>query len=198
MKSDRMAIIYPVILPVPASGRALSGRERTKLLSALARDALSESAKKSGVFIDRLDKDDRGAPLPFGDIHWSLSHKETYVAAVVAQGPVGIDIERVKPCSDALYRKTGSDEEWALGGAEPDDHLFFRYWTAKEAVLKTTGAGFSEFSQCRVRQVVDEKRLLLFYRDREWRVEHFYFDGHLAAVVKDGWDVCWEVVESEE
>jgi len=55
-----------------------------------------------------------------------------------------------------LFRKTGTDAEWALGGGAPNDHLFFRYWTHKEAVLKTSGAGFREFSQCRVRRAVDD------------------------------------------
>lgn len=188
-----MAVIYPVLMPVSTFGKTLAGRERVAHLSDLARQALSLSAKKSGVSLDRLDKDGRGAPLPFEGIHWSVSHKETFVAGVVAPGPVGIDIERVKSCSEALFKKTGTDEEWALGSGPPDDHLFFRYWTAKEAVLKAGGAGFREFSQCRVRQIVDEKILLLFYRGREWRVEHFYFDGHMAAVVKEGWDIAWSM-----
>jgi 4'-phosphopantetheinyl transferase len=188
-----MTVIYPVLMPVPASGRALAGRERTAYLSTLARRALSISAKKSGVSLDRLDKDEGGAPLPFGGTHWSVSHKETFVAGVTAPAPVGIDVERVKPCSDALFRKTGTDAEWALGGGFRDDHLFFRYWTAKEAVLKTGGAGFREFSQCRIKGVEGDRHLLLDYRGRDWRVEHFYFDGHMAAVVKDGWDIVWSM-----
>ncbi len=190
-----MTVIYPVLMPVPASGKALAGRERVEHLSELARRALALSAEKSGVTLDRLEKDDRGAPLPFGGVHWSLSHKETFVGGVAAPAPVGIDVEQIKPCSDALFRKIGTDTEWALGGGSPDDQLFFRYWTAKEAVLKTSGAGFREFSHCRVRRIVDDKRLALFYRDREWLVEHFYFDGHLAAVLKDGWEVVWEMTD---
>jgi 4'-phosphopantetheinyl transferase len=188
-----MTVIYPVLMPVSASVRALAGRERVAHLSVLARRALSLSAKKSGVSLDRLDKDEGGAPLPFQGAHWSVSHKETFVAGVAAPAPVGIDIERIRPCSEGLIRKTGTDAEWALGGDSPSDHLFFRYWTAKEAVLKTSGAGFREFSQCRVSRVVDDRVLALFYRGREWLVEHFYFDGHMAAVMKDGWDIVWSI-----
>ena len=188
-----MAVIYPVMIPVSPSGLLLAGNPKVKHLSALARRALERSAKKSGAVLDRLEKDDRGAPLPFEGTYWSISHKDTWVAGVVAPAPVGIDIERVRPCSEALFRKTGTDAEWALGESPRDETLFFRYWTAKEAVLKTTGAGFREFSQCRVKYIVDHNTLALWYRDREWRVAHFYFNGHVAAVMKDGWEVCWEV-----
>jgi len=192
-----MTVIYPVLMPVSATARALAGRERVMHLSELARRALSLSAKKSGVSLDRMEKDDGGAPLPFEGIHWSVSHKETYVAGVAAPAPVGIDIEQVKPVSEALFRKTGTDSEWALGEGAPDDHLFFRYWTAKEAALKTSGAGFREFSQCRVNRIMDDRHILLDYRGRLWLVEHFYFDGHMAAVVKEGWDIAWSLENNQ-
>ena len=192
-----MAVIYPVVMPVSQIGRGLAGKERVTHLSTLARRALACSAKKSGVIPGRLDKDERGAPLPFEGTHWSISHKITYVAGVVAPGPVGIDIEKVRPCTEALFLKTGTDEEWGLSREPKDDHLFFRYWTAKEAVLKTTGAGFREFSDCHVVRIVDERVLALFYRGREWLVSQVFFNGHVAAVLKEAWEVCWEIEPRE-
>lgn len=188
-----MAIIHPVILSVSPFGRELAGKEKVTHLSAQARRALACSATKSGVVPGPLYKDERGAPLPFEGTHWSISHKDTYVAGVVAPDPVGIDIEKLRPCTEALFRKTGTDEEWGLSDEPEDDHLFFRYWTAKEAVLKTTGAGFREFSDCRVIRIVDEHVLALFYRDREWLVSQVFFNGHIAAVVKEGWEIQWEM-----
>jgi 4'-phosphopantetheinyl transferase len=192
-----MVIIHPVVMPVSESSKGLAGKEKVTHLSAFARQALARSAKISGVVLDRLDKDERGAPLPFEGVHWSISHKDAYVAGVTAPCPVGIDIEKIRPCSEALFRRTGSDEEWGLGSNPKDHHLFFRYWTAKEAVLKTTGAGFREFSDCRVIRIEDEQALTLFYRGREWLVSQFFFDDHVAAVVKEGWDVSWEIKTRE-
>ncbi len=187
-----MDVIRPVILPVPASVWRLSGKEKNAFLSVLARRAVALSATKSGAFIDRFDKDDQGAPLSCSGVFWSLSHKETYVAGVVATGPVGIDVERVKPCADALFRKTGTDAEWQLAGRPERRGLtFFRYWTAKEAVLKTSGAGFREFSDCRVCRVISDRLLLVRYRDQDWLVDQIVFDGHVASVTRTGWRVEW-------
>lgn len=192
-----MRVIHPMVMPVPKSGQGLAGKEKVLHLSALARQALACSAAKSGVVPGRLDKDERGAPLPFEGTYWSVSHKDTYVAGVVAPGPVGIDIEKIRPCNEALFQKTGTDKEWGLGGEPRNNHLFFRYWTAKEAVLKTTGAGFREFSDCRVVRIVDERILALFYRGREWLVSQFFFNGHMAAVVKEDWEVRWEITTDQ-
>ena len=193
-----MTVIHPVVMPVSTFDQGLAGKEKVAHLSILARQALSCSADISGVVLDRLDKDERGAPLPFEGSHWSVSHKNTYVAGVVAPAPVGIDIEKIRPCSEALFQKTGTDEEWGLSGNPKNDHLFFRYWTAKEAVLKTTGAGFRDFSDCRIIRIVDEHHLALFYRDREWLVSHCFFDDHVSAVVKEAWDIRWEIRDSAE
>jgi 4'-phosphopantetheinyl transferase len=193
-----MVVIHPVVIPVSEFGRGLAGKEKVTHLSAFARQALACSANRSGIVLNRLEKDERGAPLPFGGAHWSISHKEDYVAGVVAPGPVGIDLEKVRPCSEALFRRTGTDGEWGLHSGPKNDHLFFRYWTAKEAVLKATGAGFREYSDCRVVRIEDEHLLTLFYRGREWQVSQLFFNGHMAAVVKEAWEVRWQIADSAE
>ena len=184
-----------MITKVPASFGDIPRKERAAALSRLAREALFRSARISGALPIRLEKDDGGAPLPFEGTYWSLSHKETFVAGVAAPSPVGIDLEQIKPVLPALFRKTGSEEEWGLGA--PSDLLFYRYWTAKEAVLKTTGAGYREFSDCRVVEIASEKILRLVHRRREWRVEQFFFQGHMAAIILDDWEVDWNLIDAE-
>ena len=89
-----------------------------------------------------LEKDKNGAPLPSKGTYWSLTHKSANVAAVVAPRPVGIDIEVLRPCNPNLYQRIASAEEWDLA-ATVSDKNFFRYWTAKEAVLKAVGKGLT-------------------------------------------------------
>ena len=89
-------------------------------------------------------------------------------------------------------RKTADKEEWLLSDEDPQT-LFFRYWTAKEAVLKAAGVGISGLSQCRVTAVPDESHLHLEYEGVDYLVEHFFFDGHVATVVKNRFQVKWSL-----
>lgn len=186
--------LYPVILTVPPQTTDLEPRERVTYLSRHARQALKLSAEKSGLVLERLKKDDRGVPLPSNGIYWSLTHKPRYVGGVAAQTPVGIDIEQIRPCSENLFRKTATQQEWELAGSEADSlPIFFRYWTAKESVLKISGDGLTGLSKCRIQQIIDDRHLTVAYHGRAWHVEHLFFDNHVASIVKDTDTIEWTV-----
>lgn len=184
--------VHPVILSVPEEYQALAIKEKTRYLSRYARTALKISAQKSKIFIpDNLPKDKDGVPLAINSWYWSLTHKPEYVGAVISPARIGIDIEKIRPVSDALFQKTASDKEWELG--DKSETLFFRYWTAKEAALKATGKGLSELSQCIVSEISDEHYIMLEYAGRAWRIEQIYIDGHIASVVKDDYQIEWQI-----
>lgn len=189
----RNLVIYPVILAVPETDQHLKVRERVENLSHHARKALDISAEKSGVVVKNLLKDRYGAPLPFDGNYWSVTHKPAYVGGVIASKRTGIDIEKIRSCSPALFKKTASDSEWNLSG-EDAFTLFFRYWTAKESVLKASGAGIRDLSKCRVVHVMDAHHLIIDYQDKEWIIEHFFFNEHIASVVKYDVDVEWTLL----
>ena len=186
----RYPIIYPVILAVPDKIQQLKGREKVSFLSKHARKALEISAKKSHIKLNDLKKDEKGAPLPFNGHYWSLTHKLKYVAGVIAPAPIGIDIEKIRPCSKALFKKTAHDNEWELSDTDPFI-LFYRYWTSKESVLKASGTGIKDLSKCRIIQIIEGNHLIIDYRNQEWLIEHFYFNEHVASVVKNDFDVEW-------
>jgi 4'-phosphopantetheinyl transferase len=104
------------------------------------------------------------------------------VAGVVADFPIGMDVEKIRPCAPKLYRMTADDAEWKLGESV-SDLLFFRYWTAKEAVLKSVGIGLKALSLCRVIEIVDDHHLMLSYKQQKFDIEHYYFNGHIAAIL---------------
>ncbi|BBO71804.1 hypothetical protein DSCA_57340 [Desulfosarcina alkanivorans] len=188
------ALLYPVILPVSRTDRHLKGRDKVQALSRLARSALTLSCRRSGLRLNTLPKDERGVPLPVDGIHWSLTHKSNVVGGVAAPFPVGLDLETLRPVSDALLAKVADADEWRLVGDDRQRH-FFRFWTAKEAVLKAVGRGMAGLSRCRVTAVVDDTRMMLAYDDTPWPVNHFWFDGHVAAITPHRLDVSWALID---
>ena len=184
--------IFPVILPVPLKDRKLKGRERVKTLSRLARQALEISAVKCRLRLGELIKDDHGVPLPFDGHYWSLTHKPKYVGAVISLQKIGIDIEEVRTISSPMFQRVADDREWRLGGSR-SERLFFRFWTAKEAVLKAEGVGMAGLSNCVVNQLWDRQHLEIAYQDKKYLIEQVYFNGHIAAVVKNRLDSQWTI-----
>jgi len=69
----------------------------------------------------------------------SLSHSGDRAAAAVADVPVGVDIQRVRPLSPGVLRRVFSPEERAWAGDDPARQT--RLWTMKEAYGKMLGVG---------------------------------------------------------
>ncbi|WP_329266923.1 4'-phosphopantetheinyl transferase family protein [Streptomyces pseudovenezuelae] len=97
----------------------------------------------------RLARDGRGRPvLPDAPaVHVSLAHTAGCCAvAVSTAGPVGVDVERVRPLSlpDGLARRLltpGELAEWDGVEAAERTRWLLRRWTWKEALLKAEGTG---------------------------------------------------------
>jgi len=193
--TDLSRCIHPVILSVPNQYRVQRGRQRVKLLSKLARQALEICAQKSQVQLRELVKDDRGVPQPFNNHYWSLTHKPKYVAAVISLQRTGIDVEEIKPISNAMFKRIATDSEWQLS-ADRSENLFFRYWTAKEAVLKAEGLGIAGLSTCTINRINDQQHLEVACRGRRYLMEHHYFDGHIASLVKNHLESRWTIQQA--
>ena len=75
------------------------------------------------------------------EIFFNISHSSNYVACVIGDRPVGIDIEKARKGRQNLAKRFFdiSEAEWIK---ECDsDQRFFRIWTLKEAYGKATGQG---------------------------------------------------------
>lgn len=187
--------LFPVILPVPEGTDRLSGKERVALQSTVARKALRLSAEKSGLELGELRKGKDDVPQPCGNHYWSISHKPRYVAAVVSDGRIGIDIEEMRPRTGSIFDYVASTEEWELSKRK-DWHTFFRYWTAKEAVLKAVGTGLSGLKKCRVVNIPNEAHIVLEYQGRAYAVEQLQYRDHMVSVLKTDNRLQWVTPEA--
>ena len=179
-------------MAVPQTVKTLNPKERVTFLSGHARRALAISAEKSQIPLGELLQDERNAPLPFNGIFWSITHKTEYVGGVVAPAPIGIDIEKICARANSLYHKTASEAEWAL--ADRSVNTFFRYWTSKEAVIKAAGTGLKDLLKCRVIRIYNDHHLEIEYETQKWRIEHTYFEDHIASIVQYDLPINWTVL----
>lgn len=84
---------------------------------------------------------------PMADLHFNLSHSDGLaLIAVSSEGPVGVDLEWMRPVQDlaelAREHFTAQEAEGLLA-LPADERLatFLRVWTRKEACLKAWGVG---------------------------------------------------------
>ncbi len=186
--------LYPVVMPVDAAVRRLSGRDKVAALSEFARAALRVSAERAGMALGELVQDDEGIPQPCGDFAWSVSHKPRYVAAVIARTVAGIDIEEIRPRRKDIFPYVAAEAEWALFGGKSWDSLY-RCWTAKEAVVKSAGIGLAGMKSCRVLDVPDAATVALSFRGQLYDVAQLRHDGHVVAVVRDCRPLQWVILD---
>jgi len=192
-QDSKPMILFPVVMPVIETGHKPSGEEKVDHLGQSAREALKVSAEKSRVRLGELPKDENGVPCPVAGTHWSLSHKPKYVAAVVSKDKVGIDIEEMRSRAESLFARVATDEEWAL--QEKCWDTLFRYWTAKEAILKVIGIGIGGLKTCRIVSVPDENHITLDYKGQSFLVEQLRHDNHIVSVLKDDNQIEWVVLD---
>ena len=186
-------ILQPVLVPIPIV-EGLSPSQRVQQQRDYARRALRHCAGLCGAPTEGWLQSPDGAPLPQQGYHWSITHKRRWAAAVIADHPVGIDIEYVAVRRHDLCDAVGGEDEWRLLG-DRSWHSFFRLFTAKEATLKANGVGIGYLSACRVAKVVDARHVVTEFQGRTWRIEHFEHDHHIAAVTCGEEEVAWHVVE---
>jgi 4'-phosphopantetheinyl transferase len=181
-------------MPVIEAEDKRCGKEKVDYLSRIAREALKLSAEKSGTKLGKILKDENGAPCAVNGICWSLSHKPEYVAGVVSQDKIGIDIEEMKPRDELLFARVATEKEWELRERSWD--TFFRYWTAKEAILKAIGIGIGGLKSCRVVSVPDENHIGVDYQGQFFLVEQLRYKNHIASVLKGDNQIDWIILDN--
>jgi 4'-phosphopantetheinyl transferase len=103
-------------------------------------------------------KETSGKPILLeSENHISLSHCEGYVAAIHADLPVGIDVERISHRAQKIKNYFLRDEELGLLGEE--NEALILAWSAKESIFKWYGKkNLGYKSQLCIRSIDFEKQ----------------------------------------
>ncbi|MFQ5747253.1 MAG: 4'-phosphopantetheinyl transferase family protein [Gemmatimonadota bacterium] len=126
--------------------RSEADRRRAQVSRGLLRHILAAATGLAAADI-RFRSDPCGKPgleggpeLP--SLHFNLSHSaELLVVALSAEGPLGVDVERVRPvpAADRILRRLADGSADVPPGG--DARAFLDWWTRREARAKATGGG---------------------------------------------------------
>lgn len=179
--SDEEVLLYIDTLPQWRREQALQFRFELGKRQCLLSYKLLQKALKEVYGIDETPAfcyGEHGKPSleRYPEIHFNLSHCKEAIACIVADVPVGVDVESVGRYSENVARYCMSDEEVCVieSSASPQE-AFTLLWTKKEAVVKCIGTGIND----------DMKGLLLPENITELQVE-----AHLSTDRRYAYAVC--------
>ncbi len=148
LRQHHLGLLHEAELERAQRYQLATDRDRAMLGAVLLRLAAARTlgVEPGEVTVDRTcDRcgAQHGRPrLPGSGLHASVSHSGDVVAvALTAAGPVGVDVEAVRPIDFAAVadRVCTPPERAEVRGLTD----FYTVWTRKEAVLKATGEGLA-------------------------------------------------------
>jgi 4'-phosphopantetheinyl transferase len=133
-------------LPDTLQSRILRFRRWEDAHAALLGKLLLRHALKANEFpgtLEQLCYTAEAKPYFAAGPNFNISHSgNRVVCALSTTGRVGIDIEAIKPLSFADFQTQFTAREWlAIRGAADPVAAFYRFWTAKESLIKADGRG---------------------------------------------------------
>jgi 4'-phosphopantetheinyl transferase len=141
-------------LDVLSSFRSANHRHTYLVAHGLLRGALSQVSEMTPANAwqfrtNPFNKPFIDQPTEYRGLHFNLSHTDGMAAISLSKlGPVGIDVEHppqhnIEPEVAADILSPDEYVDYICQPANKRQHHLLRYWTLKEAYLKTTGLGLS-------------------------------------------------------
>jgi len=119
--------------------------ESELLNSLIGRWLLQGLLEKQEVSLQKLHLalDDHGKPRLSLPLDFSIAHSFDVVVCLVSdEGPIGVDVEKLREVPLEEYQSSFTDKEWSfIMKAHSKVEAFFSLWTKKESLLKMHGFG---------------------------------------------------------
>jgi len=98
-----------------------------------------------GMPLDNIEIDQFGRPSVNDVLDFNISHSEEYVFCAIGENiRLGIDVEKIKEIEFVPFKRVMSADHWNCIRSSLDPlKTFYRYWTAKESIVKADGRGLT-------------------------------------------------------
>jgi 4'-phosphopantetheinyl transferase len=173
-------------------------RNRWLVSRAGLRDIIARYCRKRPSAV-RFHRDRSGKPVLSGEksaaaLHFNLSHSGSIAAvAVTTAGPVGVDVEYLRPISDwrrvaRRFFSVSENSQLSTVQEVQRELAFYCCWTRKEAVIKATGEGLTaELDSFDVSLKPGKPAAVLCDRSEHqrsgpWQLRHFDGENFVGAV----------------
>ncbi|MBN2830487.1 MAG: 4'-phosphopantetheinyl transferase superfamily protein [Candidatus Cloacimonetes bacterium] len=165
-------ITYSILSLLPESKRSQIEKYKTasnRKLHYLGWQLLSDLLVSAGYAPEVMKEivfGENGNPSdPLSRFYFSISYSYPFAFCVLADEPVGADIELLSNLTLDELRLFCHPDELNYLGDNPTQKELFKIWSGKEAVLKLLGTGFqsnpAEINTCGNPLIIDEKEITL-------------------------------------
>jgi len=149
LTQDEFAALLPLISPEKRE-RIRQFRFFRDMRNCLLGDVLArvEICRATGLSNKQLEFSTNlyGKPFLLNNYHthFNISHAGNYVACVVTDEPVGIDMELIKSADLRIAERFFAPDETAYIMADEQTLRFYETWTMKESRIKWEGVGLNK------------------------------------------------------
>ncbi len=152
-----------------------------------ARYHLLEYLSKEYSWHGVLEKEKNGKPIEFiihnwewiTVLYWSISHCAHYIAFIIADTPVGIDIAEYHERDTSLLSIHRDSEYSILWGK--NWHNFYILWTAKEAIIKSIGGELDDMRDIWLIYSQGENISEFAMESKKYRIQSIIHDQYIIS-----------------
>lgn len=161
--------------------------QKDRRLSLAAGHLLEQGLQELGVEEYEIQYGEYGKPYlkNVPDLHFSLSHSGNCAVCVFYHRPVGVDIQQIRPVSQAVLKRVCTQEERRFLEAQDPEKVheaFCRLWTAKESFMKLEGRGLQISPNAIGVQLEPDLRLLFHEQIASVTLEEYAVEDHKITV----------------